>query len=715
MTTLSTPLRLSISRSRGYLANRLSTWSHSLASRWLPIRTTPKGWRGILDLSVSPRQAPGNRRDFRHSATASAGKLFTQRRLQTLSLPEGYRFEEPASENWPENQLEEASSTLANQAAEPLAALGVTPGAELPQPDPQNTKFSGENPPDEGASPANFQAVSVNPVRPGEESPLANFEAPDDANPAPHPPHGEVRLARSVQTGSAGPGVNKVSPPRWPFRLVSPFSQQKTPAVRYFPPGPLEFRKQRLSQLPETNTALGIRPPSSAPVLSRSHALPAGEEIIRPRLMARAMLGEQLPLTTTPAWMVTLPFEGAGAPLNLFAQPNRPMTGQAKPTAAEGPSAAGADQLTHQPGAQSPGMRVVQRKTLAGIQPQLGQPALSGIQRASSEPAWPLQSPSVETQAHTPHSSPVAQVQPPQVMLTLYPPGRPETETTFPGPESQSYESRLEQEWPLLSVLHRLETQPEQPVEASAVQVLRRMWPAQSALVRQTLQALAAGGAGERLPAAVLGPMQARLGRDLSQVRLHTSPLVQTLGAEAFTSGSQVVFAPGRLNINTGKGLALLGHELTHLGQPLAFKQESSASQVFEDSEERSARQQEESIRSIVEHGWPETHTMELQHVVRPGGPAMSTAGPSASSSFVQRLADENTGSDQQTGSPAAGSAPASSAQAAGAASPSAGVSTGAGGASGPNSNVDALARQVYGILKNRLRAERDRRELYNF
>jgi len=28
---------------------------------------------------------------------------------------------------------------------------------------------------------------------------------------------------------------------------------------------------------------------------------------------------------------------------------------------------------------------------------------------------------------------------------------------------------------------------------------------------------------------------------------------------------------------------------------------------------------------------------------------------------------------------------------------------------------VDALARQVYGILKNRLRAEHDRRQLYNF
>jgi hypothetical protein len=312
-------------------------------------------------------------------------------------------------------------------------------------------------------------------------------------------------------------------------------------------------------------------------------------------------------------------------------------------------------------------------------------------------------------------------------MLTLYPSHQPETEATLLRPESQSYESRLEQEWPLLRVLHRLETRPEEPVESSAVQVLRRMWPAQSALVRQTLQALAAGGAGERLPSTVLGPMQAILGRNLSEVRLHTSPLVQTLRAEAFTSGSHVVFAPGQLDISTGKGLALLGHELTHIGQPLAFKQESSASQVFEDSHERAARQQEESIQNIVEHGWPKTHAMELQRPARPGGPSLPTV--SATSSFVQRLADEETGSDQQTGSAASSAASAgkSSAQAARAASPGASAAAGsspssggagapAGGAGGaPGGNVDALARQVYGILKNRLRAERDRRELYNF
>jgi hypothetical protein len=214
--------------------------------------------------------------------------------------------------------------------------------------------------------------------------------------------------------------------------------------------------------------------------------------------------------------------------------------------------------------------------------------------------------------------------------------------------------------------------------------------------------------------------MQAHLTRNFSEVRLHTSPLVQTLRAEAFTSGSHVVFAPGRLDISTGKGLALLGHELTHIGQPLAFKQESSASQVFEDSQERAARQQEESIQNIVEHGWPKTHSMELRHA--------ATASPviSATNAFIQRQADEDSTSAQginsSGSSPETASAGESSGQAAGAAQPGGGGAAGsspssgrAAGAGAPNANVDALARQVYGILKNRLRAERDRRELYNF
>jgi hypothetical protein len=714
MTLISAPLRLRVSRSFHPLANRLASWSHSLAARWLPLHPVAKAWRGTLNLSVSHRPAAGNRRDFRQPTGVSVGKLFTQRRLHTLSLPEGFRIEEPSPEDW----KEEAFSIEGSLAVEPHAA---SPDEELLQADVQAASFSEPNSPEQALPPANFQAGSAQPVTPGEESSLAGFEAPDYASSTPNLPHRGERFARPAQTGSTRPAANKISPPRWPFRLVSPFSEQKSPAARYASPGTLEFRKQRISQLRATSAALSSPLAASAPVLSTmGQAAPAGGETPRPHLMARPMVGEQLPLTSIPSGMVTLPFVGAGVPLILFGRPIQPVAGQANPAGAEEMPEGSVDQPARQPGARSAGARIVQGKTLPGIQPKFGAPALTAAQRALSDPARPDQSPSADTQAHIPPSNRVTQVQPPQAMLTLYPPLQPESDQPFQMSESQSYESRLEQEWPLLSVLHRLETRPEEPAEASGVQVLRRMWPEQSALVRQTLLALAAGGAGEGLPSTVLGPMQTRLGRDLSQVRLHTSALVQTLRAEAFTSGSNVVFAPGRLDLSTGKGLALLGHELTHIGQPLAFKQESSAGQVFEDSQERAARQQEVSIQNIVEHGWPRSHEMELQHPARLARFSMPSV--TATSSFVQRLADEDTGSDQSTGSAASSAASAgeSSAQAAGAASPGAGSSpssgAGAGAAGGgPGANVDALARQVYGILKNRLRAERDRRELYNF
>ena len=360
------------------------------------------------------------------------------------------------------------------------------------------------------------------------------------------------------------------------------------------------------------------------------------------------------------------------------------------------------------PEPRSTGKRILQRKAWPETRSVPAQPL-------SPRPAQRMQAP-LQFQAAT------SQVRPPAAMLTLLPPRQPEAEAGQAA-GGQSVQSLLEQEWPLLGVLRQLETQPEQPAEPAAVQVLRRMWPAQASLVRQTLQALASGGPGERLPAALSETMQARLGRDFSEVRLHTSPLVQTLRAEAFTSGRNIVFAPGRLDASSGRGLALLGHELTHIGQPLAFKQESAAGPVFEDSQERVARQQEDSIQRIVEQGWPKPPSMELQHPARAA--AARTPAMSAASAFIQRQVDENTPSSQPvdtSGAPPAPSpASAPSGQPAGGAPSGPGgqgsppASSGPSGAPAPNASVDAVARQVYGILKNRLRAERDRRQLYNF
>jgi hypothetical protein len=207
--------------------------------------------------------------------------------------------------------------------------------------------------------------------------------------------------------------------------------------------------------------------------------------------------------------------------------------------------------------------------------------------------------------------------------------------------------------------------------------------------------------------------MQIRLGRDLRDVRVHTSTQAQSLRAEAFTSGRNIVFAPGRFDLRTKGGLALLGHELTHIGQPLAFKQESGAEQVPEDSHELAAHQQEEQIQNIVESGWPKTHPMELQHSVQttasPVPPMKTLSIQRMTTDSVETLQREEAGGTQ----PGATTPMNGNSNQAGALPQTASQPGHLSAATPQPANVDALARQVYSILKSRLRAEHERHSLY--
>ncbi len=54
---------------------------------------------------------------------------------------------------------------------------------------------------------------------------------------------------------------------------------------------------------------------------------------------------------------------------------------------------------------------------------------------------------------------------------------------------------------------------------------------------------------------------------DFAGVRIHEGPTAQAMGALAFTLGEQIHFAPGLYDPSTHDGVALLGHELTHVVQ----------------------------------------------------------------------------------------------------------------------------------------------------
>ncbi len=65
--------------------------------------------------------------------------------------------------------------------------------------------------------------------------------------------------------------------------------------------------------------------------------------------------------------------------------------------------------------------------------------------------------------------------------------------------------------------------------------------------------------------------MEPRFGHDFSRVRVHTDGTAgqsaAAIGADAYTAGRHIAFAPGRYSPLAGSGRALLAHELTHVVQ----------------------------------------------------------------------------------------------------------------------------------------------------
>ncbi len=75
---------------------------------------------------------------------------------------------------------------------------------------------------------------------------------------------------------------------------------------------------------------------------------------------------------------------------------------------------------------------------------------------------------------------------------------------------------------------------------------------------------------GQRMPEPVQQKMESFFGADFSDVRIHVGGEASSIGALAFTHGSNIYFAPGLYNPGTPQGMQLLGHELTHVVQQRA-------------------------------------------------------------------------------------------------------------------------------------------------
>lgn len=77
---------------------------------------------------------------------------------------------------------------------------------------------------------------------------------------------------------------------------------------------------------------------------------------------------------------------------------------------------------------------------------------------------------------------------------------------------------------------------------------------------------------GQPLPETVQRKMESSFGASLSDVRIHEGPEAESIGAVAFTHGSNIYFAPGKYQPTSPAGQLLLRHELTHVMQQRSGK-----------------------------------------------------------------------------------------------------------------------------------------------
>lgn len=111
------------------------------------------------------------------------------------------------------------------------------------------------------------------------------------------------------------------------------------------------------------------------------------------------------------------------------------------------------------------------------------------------------------------------------------------------------------------------------------------------------------GGGGAALDEGVRAPMEAHLGADFSDVRVHTdakaSESAEAVGAQAYTVGNDIAFRSGSYAPGTMQGQRMLAHELTHVVQQRSGPVDGTAqaggikvsdpSDRFEQAAERSA------------------------------------------------------------------------------------------------------------------------------
>jgi hypothetical protein len=131
--------------------------------------------------------------------------------------------------------------------------------------------------------------------------------------------------------------------------------------------------------------------------------------------------------------------------------------------------------------------------------------------------------------------------------------------------EQRAGEPRFARDFSAIPV-HMSDASPLQRYETDKTDQPVAPFPELPPIIRSALQA-----PSEPLPPGVRESMESRFQRDFSPVRVHTgaeaAESAQSINAQAYTVGSNIVFAPGQYAPTTARGQRLLLHELTHVVQ----------------------------------------------------------------------------------------------------------------------------------------------------
>lgn len=131
---------------------------------------------------------------------------------------------------------------------------------------------------------------------------------------------------------------------------------------------------------------------------------------------------------------------------------------------------------------------------------------------------------------------------------------------------------------------------------------------------------LTQSGRGDPLPTSLRLHMERYFGDDLSAVRVHTGPEAESIGALAFTLGTDIYFAPSQYQPHTQYGRELLGHELTHVLQ----QREGRVGNPFGDG---IAVVQDNDLEAEADAHGREAAKMQIGRRGYGGGPALQRKG----------------------------------------------------------------------------------------